>query len=232
MGKPPTLLYKVVCTILTPHPPEAMPAKRKRCPADGWIPRHFNLIPTDPSIGINQPLIITESSIVTHSSAVAHSSSGAHSLAVNQTFVKHAVKPKPVPSQLPVYLPPPPPIYEGQENHFRTKIIVSHLNSSGDFYVRINENEKIYDNMTRQLDLLFAKLSQLEQLYEQLNPAEVKTVGLVCATKDDGHWNRCLIVDIIVDDKTVTVSLMDVGRIIKASCTQLFRMNSSTLPVS
>ena len=153
--------------------------------------------------------------------AVNHSLTGAHSMAVNQRFVKHAVKPKPVP--LPVYIPPPPPIQEGQENHFRTKIIVSHLNSPGDFYLRLVENETIFNNMTSQLDLHFAKSSLL---LEQLKPAEVKTVGLVCATNADGQWNRCLIVD-IVDDKTVTVRLTDVGKMIKASCTQLFRLDSS-----
>jgi hypothetical protein len=126
-------------------------------------------------------------------------------------------------SQSPVYLPPPPALHEGQENRFRTKIVVSHLNSPGDFYVRIDENEKIYANMTRQLDLHFAKSSLL---LEQLKPAEVKTVGLACATNADGQWNRCLIVD-IVDDKTVTVRLTDVGKMIKASCTQLFRLDSS-----
>ena len=239
MGKLPTGLYKVVRTILAPHPVGVLPAKKKRCPADGWIPRHFNFRPSDPSNGINQPVFITKSSSiphsssVTHSMAVTHSSKGARSLAVNQTFLKHAVKPKQIgyrhsrlPSQLTVYLPPPPPIHEGQENHFRTKIIVSCLNTPGNFYVRIDENEKIYDNMTLQLDLLFAKYSQLEQLYKQLSTAEVKTVGLVCAINDDGHWNRCLVVE-IVDDKTVTVRLMDVGKMIMASCTQLFRLDSS-----
>ena len=107
-----------------------------------------------------------------------------------------------------------------ESNIFRTKIIITHLNSPGDFYVRNNEAEKILANMTCNLDQHFAKSSLL------LKPEDVKNVGLVCAINADGQWNRCLIVDVI-NEQTVTVYLTDVGKMIKASCTQLFQLDSS-----
>jgi hypothetical protein len=48
-------------------------------------------------------------------------------------------------------------------------------------------------------------------LLEQLNQANTKTVGLICAANVDGHWNRCQIVD-MVDGKTMTFYLTDVGK--------------------
>jgi hypothetical protein len=129
-----------------------------------------------------------------------------------------------MPSQSPVYVPPPQALDQGQENRFRTKVVVTHLNSPGDFYVRIDAAQKMYDNLTRQLNLHFANSSLL---LEQLKQAEVKTVGLVCATNADGQWNRCLIMD-VVDDQTVTVHLTDVGKNIKASGNQLFRLDQSS----
>jgi hypothetical protein len=75
---PPSRLHKVVRTILAPPPPEAMVAKRKRYPAKDWIPRKFDLGPSDPSNGLHHAVVITESASVAYSLAVAHTSAAAH----------------------------------------------------------------------------------------------------------------------------------------------------------
>jgi hypothetical protein len=126
-----------------------------------------------------------------------------------------------VPSQSPVYVPPPLALYEGpvrKENRFRTKVVVSHLNSVGEFYIQIDKAQETYANLTRQLDV------HVSLLLEQLNQVDMKTIGLICAANVDGHWNRCRIVD-IVDDKTVTLFLTDVGQKIKVDCAQLYRLS-------
>jgi hypothetical protein len=67
--------------------------------------------------------------------------------------------------------------------------------------------QETYTKLTQQLDVHFANSSLL---LEQLNQANTKTIGLICAANVDGHWNRRRIVDII-DDKTMTLYLTDVG---------------------
>jgi hypothetical protein len=192
-------IHKAVRTLPTPPPPEAIVAKRKRFPAKDWVPRTPRAGPSDLPYDHHHPAPVPS----IHSSA------------------KSAFRASPVPSQSPVYVPPPPALYEGQENRFRTKVVVSHLNSTGEFYIQIDKAQETYVNLTRQLDDHFANSSLL---LEQLNQADKKTIGLICAANVDGHWNRCRIVD-IVDDKTVTLYLTDVGKKIKVDCTQLYRLS-------
>ncbi|KAI9549848.1 hypothetical protein GHT06_004542 [Daphnia sinensis] len=126
--------------------------------------------------------------------------------------MKSTVEDVPAPIVLPIALS------QGQENRHRTKIITTHLNSTGDFYVRVESAQKTYLNLVQQLDSHFSMSSEL---LEKLEPVDRMTLGQVCAVKLDGQWNRCRVVG-TVDDETTSVHLMDVGKTVNA--TQLYRL--------
>lgn len=126
--------------------------------------------------------------------------------------MKSTVEDVPAPIVLPIAL------NQIQENSHRMKIITSHLNSTGDFYARVESAQKTYLNLVQQLDSHFSMSSEL---LEQLKPVDGMTVGQVCAVKLDGQWNRCRVVG-IVDNKTASVHLMDVGKRVNSS--QLYRL--------
>ncbi|EFX74662.1 hypothetical protein DAPPUDRAFT_251504 [Daphnia pulex] len=166
----PMKLHKAVRTLSTPPAPEAIGAKRNRFP--------------------DQRLGHSGTSDVPYGSDHHHCPNPVPPI---PSSAKSAFRASLVPSQSPVYVPPPPALYEGQENRFRTKT---------------DKVQETYTNLTQQLDVHFANSSLL---LEQLNQANTKTIGLICAANVDGHWNRCRIVD-MVDDKTMTLYLTDVGK--------------------
>lgn len=131
--------------------------------------------------------------------------------------MKSTVEDVPAPIVLPIAL------NQIQENSHRVKIITSHLNSTGDFYARVESAQKTYLNLVQQLDSHFSMSSEL---LEQLKPGDGMTVGQVCAVKLDGQWNRCRVVE-IVDNKTASVHLMDVGKRVNSS--QLYRLEQPRL---
>jgi hypothetical protein len=184
-------LHKAVRTLPTPPAPEAIGAKRKRFPAKDWVPRTTGHLGT---------------SDVPYGSDHHHCPTPVPPI---PTSAKSAFRASSVPSQSPVYVPPSPALYEGQENRLRTKVVVSHLNSTGEFTSRLTRcKRRTPTRLSSCLDVHFANSSLL---LEQLNQANTKTVGLICAANVDGHWNRCQIVD-MVDGKTMTFYLTDVGK--------------------
>lgn len=124
---------------------------------------------------------------------------------------KTTVTDVPVPMVLPLAL------NHGQENRHRTKVMASQLNSTGDFYVRVESAQKTYLNLVQQLDTHFSISSEM---LEKLKPVAM-TTGLVCAVQLDGHWHRGRIVGTV--DGQMSVHLMDVGK--RVNSTQLYRLD-------
>ena len=120
------------------------------------------------------------------------------------------------PAKSVAYVPPPRPPHEGQENLNRTKVVVTHLESPGEFHVRFHKEQETFQSMSVQL------AQQMDSNAELVPPSEL-TAGLVCAVKaDDDKWNRCRIVRL--DGAKAKVSLLDVGKCLCVPVNAIYRL--------
>ena len=122
---------------------------------------------------------------------------------------------KPYANELPA--PPvmlPRPKHEGQENLRRTKVIVTYLESPGEFYVRVDREQEMFQRMSKQL------AQQLESP-EQVPSSELAP-GLICAVQMEEKWNRYRIVRL--DQQEANILLLDVGKSLSVPLDTIYRL--------
>lgn len=112
----------------------------------------------------------------------------------------------------------PKPVHQGQENRHRTKVLLVHLDSPGQFYVRVDSAQKNFHTLTQQLDSHFSG----HTMGTRLDPSDVLPDAM-CAVWLN-HWNRCKIVRLDKND-VVRVRLIDIGQTISVDATQLFQLD-------
>ena len=113
------------------------------------------------------------------------------------------------------YVPPPKPPHEGQENVKRKKVIVPHLESPGEFYVRFEQDQESFQSMS---DLLTQQLDSKAELV----PFSELSTGLVCAVKADDKWSRCRIVRL--DEAAAKVFLLDFGKCLSIPVNAIYQL--------
>ena len=115
----------------------------------------------------------------------------------------------------------------GAKNHSMSRVFVAHVESPGEFYVRLESDQQTYVDMTQRLTARYGSAGQQE--LDLLRVFLLKP-NIICVVylEEEESWNRCRIIQTPADPSSlVTVFLMDVGRTLSVELDRLFQLDQS-----